>query len=168
MAGNNGFHVEDVASILDGKQAIHAPKTQKRGPVARIANNMGKRAVNAARAELMRSTLHKLFVLLYDESADGVLLNLDFDCRINRQLVAMPWSNVGYKQWGLSRTHARVLRHAMVSRANAPVYFSGDRSWYLDNDRYPTIDHALGWLESIKLDAELWQKLIDEWRKGAV
>ena len=81
MAGNNGFHVEDIASILDGKQAIiDAQPPARRTPAAKIAHAIGQSAIAATHAELMRRTQRPTINLvagLVSDRVDAVEIEQD-------------------------------------------------------------------------------------------
>ena len=163
MAGNNGFHVEDIASILDGKQAIiDAQPPARRTPAAKIAHAIGQRAIAATHAELMKEVLAQLIALAYDETDDGRFWNLGADGRITG--FNMPWTEAGYKQWNVRRTHARILQHAMTRRPGPFVFSQQDTSWYVDLANFPTAAHAYNWLDAIKLDGQKWNELMDAWK----
>lgn len=156
-------YTQQIEKALGDKAAIVAAEPRKRTVLAPVARTMGRKAMAAAIAEVMREALAKLIAMTYQETSDGRLWNIGYDGRIEG--IVMPWSDAGYKTWGLRRMHARTLQHAMVRRQGPFVFNREDTCWYLDLDTYPTMAAALTWLDSVNLNAERWLELMNDFEK---
>ena len=158
----NSYHVGDTEDALNAKNRVINSEPRRRPVAQRAAEIATRKTIAAAQAEVMREVLAKLISVVYETDENGRLWNITRDGRIDG--VLMPWSNRGYKEWGVRRTHAKILRYTMVRRPSPFSYNGSDSRWYLNLQKYPTADHAYRWLDGINLDADLWNDLIESWR----
>lgn len=165
MNRQTGLRVGDIEDVLSSKQdVVEQPPTKRKGAnlAQNIARSMGRRVVAAAQAEVMQEILAKLITTAYEETSEGKLWNIGFDGRIDG--FNMPWSSAGYKEWGVKRTHARILQHTMVRNQTPFIFNEDDTRWYLDLDNYPSEASAFEWLKAFNLTGEMWLDLMDAWK----
>lgn len=79
--------------------------------------------------------------------------------------IHVPWSDSGFKKYGLRKWEAEVLRQMILARGNsrrgAPLFDFGVSRWHINLENYPTMEDAITY----------WQKhplTVDEWLTFAV
>ena len=147
-----------IPAELARTEAIQGTQPDRFAPLRVVAQNLSRRGVAAAKAELANQALLTLAELLYELDEDGRPANVDPDGRI---LVPLPWGRLGHKVWGLRRTEANALRWLMLQRnaiQNEPlwVYDAAGRTWLL-NLAY-TRRGAMTYLRTLPVTLPEWRQ----------
>lgn len=99
---------------------------------------------------------------VYQRSGNGRLLHVLPDGQLAPGVWA-PWGSSGKST--LTRSQRDMLRHWLLLKADSRLrppflYNPHARRWHLDIGRYPTVDHALQWLDNHRLTAGEWLNLL--------
>ena len=154
----------DIKRVMDDKQRI-IDATPKRAetPVQQTIQAVSRSVAAAQHAEILKEALSKFVVQVYEQTSDGRLWNVTEFGRIEGSIV---WGRKGYKEWGMRKTHADVLRYTMLRVSPSPfLYSQTDRRWYLNLRQYPSQAHALAWVKQLRIDGERWLTLYEAWRQ---
>lgn len=115
-------------------------------------------AIASARCQLVNGELEAFTRFCYQQHGNW-FVNLSG----NSQIPTGTWSPWGSSGKGrLSRLERDIVRAWLNAlgrqRVPRPLYFysKASRRWHVDTVRYQTLQDAIGWVESNKLDAKLW------------
>ena len=132
-----------------------------------VADRLSRRNIAAARCELCNEALHVLVDLCFERNERSELVNID---SVSGQiLVPMPCGWRRYKEYGLRRTEADVLRFCLLywqqsERFPLFEYIRWTTRWCVNIEHYTTAAAARGWLEQHPVTPRLWAAATD---KGA-
>jgi hypothetical protein len=118
-----------------------------------------------ARLDVCISAMASLIKVLYTTDADDCLMYVDVTDRI---MIPVPWGSSGWRRWGLRKWEAEMLRAVLIGRyrQRKGVLFGYDRNqWYLDTERYPTMNDALLWLKSSGPTLREWRAVVEPYRE---
>jgi hypothetical protein len=143
------------------------PSLQTRQRMRMEAEQITQTGAIAAHVAVMQEAIAKLLRMLYEIDADGTQANYDYDGKI---LIPVPWGNAGWRVWGLRKWEADCLRRVLKSRLRkgypTPFDFSTTSlRWYLRIDLYPTLDHAIDWLQEDGIGIKEWRGALENNKK---
>jgi len=144
----------DIVRTIDRATLPGAVQSRPQGHLRRAAENLSRRTLHRARAELAMSRLHLCIGLLYERDEAGQLVNVDEDT--GRILVPLPWGKAGAALWGLTGNERDALR-AIVRTWALFWYDRGGRCWCVDLGRYPTAEHAHSYIEDHAITVATWR-----------
>lgn len=121
-------------------------------PVAAAVDALSRRALWAARRDVMLTALERFAAVAYECTSRGDLLNLD--AVTGAILIPVPWGRHAGRLWGLRRTEGDALRALLIleqRKGRAPwlLYSPESRRWYADRDAYPTAEVAREYLRDL-------------------
>lgn len=155
----------ELHDILSSKERVIAASPTRHTPLRKATQQLSKRNVAAAKAELLNEALARLTALCYDMDARGKGAPpraWNVDERTGRILVGVPMGSAGRNMYGLRRIERDVLRRVLVAHdvpsGDPPVYQYDDneRAWYLNFFDYRTEESARGWLNRNRITAQQW------------
>ena len=138
------------------------------------AESLSRLARAKAMAELTNEALHAVTVLAYETLSDGTPVNVD--PVTGDFLIPTPWSSKRYREYGLRRSEADVLRAYLLKlqalarkgKTELPPLFIFDavgRRWAVNQADYPTFEAAERWLARYQFTPEAWLQWRDHIRK---
>ncbi len=154
---------EFVGRVADIRHSRPSGNTRQR--VQEAAQELSRAGDVQMRVELANEALAALCVVLYELDADQRPANIDpVTWRI---LLPTPWGRAGWRQWGLRRWEAEVLRRVLRIRTemrkhkNLFDYNEQGRTWHLNRADYPTVEQALAYLKGSPITLIEWRKHAD-------
>lgn len=157
----------EITRIVARKGEVMAAQPKRHTPIRAAAEQLTRRNVAQAKAELCSEALWAAVALAYETDNSGVLCNTDPVS--GRLLLPAPWGRQGYLKWGLRYTESvllrAILRGLQQTAAEPPVlvYDPLSRGWYLNIFDYPTHRQALAWLEHHPITASAWRGAYARW-----
>jgi hypothetical protein len=115
-------------------------------------------AIAGARCQLVNGELEAFTRFCYQKQGSW-FVNLSGNTQIPTG-TWVPWGSSGKGR--LSRLERDTVRSWLNAQARQrgpkPLYFynRSSRRWHVDTGRYQTLDEALGWVQSNRLDGGLW------------
>lgn len=128
------------------------------------ADEAGFRAVATAQADLCQRAVERWLELCYERNG-SVWFNLRSTDGMIR--LAPPWSRTRRVNYHLTDPQARLLRLVVLEVLGAlplhrkPYFYDpAPQRWYLNRQRFPTVDAALDWQRGLgAITPSMWRKM---------
>jgi len=155
----------ELARIEDTQRAQPVPAHQPRlGNLAAAAQQLSRRGLAAAKAELVNAALLALAEHLYARDPDGAPVH--YDPHTGRTGTALPWGPRGYKIWGLRSSEGKALRWIMFQRTlptDPQPWLDWDpdsRGWVVNLRSYPSLGRAVIYLQQHPVSLAEWRAAV--------
>lgn len=132
------------------------------------ADNLNRLTVESSYVAACMSAVLRLTELCYVRVGSR-LINVDpVTWRVD---INVPWSRVGYADYGLRKWEGAILRQMMLARSNArrgaPLFDFGGYRWHIDLQTYPTMEDAITYWQKHQLTVDEWLTFADAQRAAA-
>lgn len=154
----------DVLNILDRKADIMGAQPRPHTPLRSIAEQLTRRNLASAHAELLNEALQRCTSMLYESDASNRLCNVDENT--GRILLPVPWGRAGHRQWGLRYTESQVLRaillahqkvHDQGKRPALYLYDTDTRAWLLNLFDFASSEAGLQRIQQTPISPAQWR-----------